>query len=231
MEPIIFAHTTGLTVMGLASLYKAIITTKRFHIIIIFSCNLLVLLFGTWIERSDIPRVDVLVSIMPMAFTLSVICDTFNLVDRMNGLSILIGSSVAMSLVFIAGHCDALKIAIWGAVVLEEFLLLNYIRGKLFMGDASVYGVGYFLAWLGILSLYQMPGLKPLILIFVFSLPLAVINLTTTRWWRVGKPANQSGLFYCHQSGRRFLLMLASAKLMPNRAHIMPALPGNPHGF
>ncbi|MEB3421680.1 hypothetical protein ACFSDD_24390 [Salipiger marinus] len=91
-----------------------------------------------------------------MAITISVICDTFNLAGGMNELSSLIGSTVAMSLVFIAGHCEALRISIWGAVALEDFFLLNYTRGKLFMGDVSVYGGGYFLAWLGILSLYQM---------------------------------------------------------------------------
>ncbi|WP_052453612.1 MraY family glycosyltransferase [Celeribacter indicus] len=182
-------------------------------------------LFDVWIPRTDMPGLDLLISLAPVAIALTIlggagICNAFNLVDGLNGLSSLIGITVALSLAVIAQQGGRPEIMAWGLVLaaaLGGFLLFNFPFGKIFMGDAGAYGIGHLLAWLSFLLLALLPTLTPWALLLVFFWPLADTALAIARRRRAGKPTDQPDRLHFHQLVMR---MLEISKLGRNTRHI-----------
>jgi len=177
------------------------------------SSLLAVFLMGIWIPRADVPGLNFLISFAPFGIFLTVIagagvCNAFNLVDGINGLSSAIAITVTISLSWIAsrtGQADivAFNITIVGALL--GFLLFNFPRGKIFMGDAGAYGVGHLLAWLGIIMLNRVSEFTPWALLLIFFWPIADTALAIFRRRRAGKPADQPDRLHFHQLVMRSL--------------------------
>ncbi|MBR9842181.1 MAG: hypothetical protein GYB25_03405 [Rhodobacteraceae bacterium] len=129
------------------------------------SSLIMVLLTGQTINSGVAPGVDYLldffvVSALFTIFATAAVCHAFNLVDGMNGLAIGISLIAAVSLAVIAlGVGDYPVAAMAGGVaaaVLGVFFL-NYPFGKLFLGDAGAYTVGFLVAWTGVLLIARNP--------------------------------------------------------------------------
>ncbi|AJE47154.1 Glycosyl transferase family 4 [Celeribacter indicus] len=171
------------------------------------SSVLAIILFGAWVARTDLVGLDFLVAFAPVGIALTVfggagICNAFNLIDGLNGLSATIGITVAVALGLIASRGGQPDLATWGYVIasaLTGFLLLNFPWGKIFMGDAGAYGIGHLLVWVAILMLDALPDLTPWALLLVFFWPLADTVLAIVRRRRSGKPTDQPDRLHFHQ--------------------------------
>jgi UDP-N-acetylmuramyl pentapeptide phosphotransferase/UDP-N-acetylglucosamine-1-phosphate transferase len=171
------------------------------------SSLLAVALFGVWVTRTDVAGLDALVAFAPVGIALTVfggagICNAFNLIDGLNGLSGMIGISVAVALALIATQGDHTELAVWGYVIasaLAGFLLMNFPWGKIFMGDAGAYGVAHLLVWVAILMLDRIAQLTPWALLLVFFWPLADTILAIVRRRRAGKPVGLPDRLHFHQ--------------------------------
>lgn len=172
-----------------------------------------ILLFGAWITRTDLPVMDffVEITIVGVVFTVFAgagICNAFNLIDGLNGLSSMIGITVAVALSIIAQQGAQPHIAMWGYVVacaLVGFLVFNFPWGKIFMGDAGAYGIGHLLVWFAILLMHNVPQLSPWAVLLVFFWPLADTVLAIVRRLRSGKPTHQPDRLHFHQLVMRTL--------------------------
>ena len=134
------------------------VSARRRLVVAIVSAGLAMALFGFWVTRSDLPGVDIVLTIAPIAMALTVLvaagfCHALNLVDGMNGLAAINIVAAALGLATIGWGGGFGQIAVLACLITVStlaFLLFNWPVGKLFLGDAGSYTIGHLLIWLAI---------------------------------------------------------------------------------
>lgn len=118
--------------------------------------------------RIDVPLVDGLFALAPVAFlftsfAVAGMTNAVNIIDGFNGLA---SGTVALMLGGIAGLAWQLgdvvlaKLCLWGIAALVGFMLVNFPFGKIFMGDGGAYLAGFWVAECAILLLSRNPTLS-----------------------------------------------------------------------
>ncbi len=134
----------------------------------IVSSLMMVVLTGQTINAGVAPGIDALldifvVSVVFTIFTTVAVCHSFNLVDGMNGLaiSIAIVASIALAVIALgAGDFQVATMAGGVAVAALGVFFLNFPFGKLFLGDAGAYTVGFLVAWIGVCLMARNPDVS-----------------------------------------------------------------------
>ncbi|MDD5542643.1 MAG: MraY family glycosyltransferase [Acidobacteriia bacterium] len=123
------------------------------------------------------------------------ITNAFNLLDNMNGLSSGVAIICLTMLMLVAVREQEFFVAlIMGAMVgvLLGFFRFNFLRGKIFLGDAGSLFIGYTLASLSLLIGYLNSGqytLFPVLMpIMILGLPIFDTFSVIVIRWRRGKP-------------------------------------------
>ncbi len=132
------------------------------------------------ITRLDLPFVDDWLGYLPFAVPLTCFmvvgaCNAFNLIDGTNGLA---GGSALMmftGVAVVAWYAGDLLVlaqaaALTGALV--GFLLWNYPKGKVFLGDAGAYFVGFMYAQLSIQLVSNNAGVSAWFVIALAAYPI-----------------------------------------------------------
>lgn len=210
-----------------------------------FSSILAIVLLQMWIPRVDVPYVDDLVAFAPVGILLTVfatsgVCNAFNLIDGLNGLSAGTGVMVAVGIASIAhsaGDPNFVQLSILLVAALAGFLIFNFPLGKLFLGDAGAYSLGHILAWFAILIVVRIPEVTTWALLLVFFWPVADTLFAIYRRSRAGRKLGQPDRLHYHQfvmraleivwlgrSRRHLANPLATLVMMPMIA--MPVLMG-----
>ena len=175
------------------------------------SAFLAVLMLGVWVSRADLPGLDPVMTIMPLAVLLTValsggFCHSTNLVDGMNGLATTVILSAAVGLMLLAqdaGDRDLALIAALLAAAMAGFLLLNWPFGTVFMGDAGSYGVGHVLIWIAILLAWRTPDIAVPALLLILFWPFADTFHSITRRVLRRAPVFEPDRMHLHQKMRR----------------------------
>lgn len=137
-------------------------------------------LTGYWISYVHLPGLDWLLAIAPMgilftAFAVAGIANSVNIIDGFNGLASGVVVLMLLTLGFIAYRADDLvvvNLAFLGVSVVSGFMLVNYPRGYLFLGDAGAYTLGYFVALLAVALVVRNPGeVSPWAMLLVCGYP------------------------------------------------------------
>lgn len=147
------------------------------------------LLSGIWLDRLDIPLIDGLlpiavIGIAVTAFALAGVANSINIIDGFNGLAggvsiiILLGIAAIAQMV---GDVALVRLALIGATALFGFMLVNYPRGLLFLGDGGAYVVGYYLAQLAVLLVVRNPEISPWAMAVLFCYPLTETTFSIIR--------------------------------------------------
>jgi UDP-N-acetylmuramyl pentapeptide phosphotransferase/UDP-N-acetylglucosamine-1-phosphate transferase len=114
---------------------------------------------GYSITTVDLPGLDWLlgftvISVLFTAFAVGGIANAINIVDGFNGLAagtvIIILTAFGVMTTALGDHGLALVCLILAGAV-AGFLMVNWPRGKIFLGDGGAYFVGFALAWLAVL--------------------------------------------------------------------------------
>lgn len=164
-------------------------------------------LLQMWIPRVDIPYVDAVVAYAPVGILLTVfatsgVCNAFNLIDGLNGLSAGTGVMVAVGIAaigFNAGNSDFLMLSMLLVAALAGFLVFNFPFGKLFLGDAGAYSLGHILAWFAILLVTRKPEVATWAVLLVFFWPVADTLFAIYRRTRAGRKLGQPDRLHFHQ--------------------------------
>jgi UDP-N-acetylmuramyl pentapeptide phosphotransferase/UDP-N-acetylglucosamine-1-phosphate transferase len=109
---------------------------------------------GATVNDLDLWGVDNLLQVTPIAVLVTALvvaggANAVNIIDGFNGLSASVIIIMAMSIGVIAfQHNDALvaTLGVLGAGSAAGFLLVNFPRGKLFLGDGGAYFLGFWIA-------------------------------------------------------------------------------------
>jgi UDP-N-acetylmuramyl pentapeptide phosphotransferase/UDP-N-acetylglucosamine-1-phosphate transferase len=154
---------TTLLVAGLPALCIGLLedVTKRVSVrtrllVTMAGGGLAAVLTGTMITRVDVPGVDTLLALWPVAILFTAFCvggvsNAFNIIDGFHGLSsgTLILSSLALAAIASSvGDASLAFTAVMLAAAVAGFWLVNFPWGKLFLGDGGAYFSGFALAWL-----------------------------------------------------------------------------------
>ena len=177
------------------------------------SGSLAVILLQTWVTQLGIPFTGPLIAFAPFAIVFTVfassgICNAFNLIDGLNGLSAGTGVIVALGLSALAiqsGLPDIAQMSFFVIAVLAGFLLFNYPFGKIFMGDAGAYSLGHILSWFAIYMVAHSPEMSPWAIVLVFFWPVADTFFAIYRRRRSGKATDQPDRLHYHQLVMRAL--------------------------
>ena len=199
---------TPVFIAGLADDLGYVVRPKWRLLAAIVSSLLAVAMLQIWITRVDIPFLDGIVAFAPVGIFLTVfaasgICNAFNLIDGLNGLSAGTGIMIAVGLGAIAhaaaGDPNFLKISSLLIAAIAGFLVLNFPFGKLFLGDAGAYSLGHILAWFAIFILDRMSGVTAWAILLVFFWPIADTLLAIFRRRRLGVKLGQADRLHYHQ--------------------------------
>ena len=166
-----------------------------------------------WIDRIDFPPADYLLSFAPLAIGLTIfsacgVCHAFNLIDGLNGLSagtaVLVGLGLA-SIGMLAGDTNFGHLSGLFVAAVAGFLILNFPKGRIFLGDAGAYTLGHTLVWLGIVMLERVPETTPWVLVLLFFWPVADTIFAILRRQIGGRRLDQPDRLHYHQLVMRVL--------------------------
>jgi UDP-GlcNAc:undecaprenyl-phosphate/decaprenyl-phosphate GlcNAc-1-phosphate transferase len=132
------------------------------------------------ITRLDLPFVDGWLAYLPFAvpltcFMVAGACNAFNIIDGNHGLA---GGSALMMFVGVAivawdvGDACVLAQAAAMTGALAGFLLWNYPKGKVFLGDAGAYFIGFMYAELSIQLVARNAGVSAWFVIALAAYPI-----------------------------------------------------------
>lgn len=168
---------------------------------------LVILVADIYIERLGVPELDPLLSITPfaIAFTLFAtvgVSHAFNLIDGLNGLSGMVTTVTAVGLLSVsidAEHAEdiPLLLALLGATL--GFLIFNFPLGKIFLGDAGAYCIGFLLAWIAVDLMHAVPTLSPWAVALIFFWPVADTLFAIWRRLMRGQRLDHPDRMHFHQ--------------------------------
>ncbi|WP_368345870.1 glycosyltransferase [Pelagovum sp. HNIBRBA483] len=177
---------------------------------------LVVVFFGFWLPRVDLPVIDLFFTFAPFAILFSLfaaagVSHAFNLIDGLNGLSTSTAMMVAGALAYVAakhGVPNVFEACLICMAALGGFLLFNYPFGKVFLGDGGAYSVGHFLGWSAIALVYARPEISAFAVLLIFFWPVADTCFAIYRRRRAGRPSDQPDRLHYHQLVMRALEIL-----------------------
>lgn len=134
------------------------------------SAGLAVWFLNGLILRSGLPWVDsLLVSVFPIALALTVLLvagftNAMNIVDGLNGLAGGLGLFMLLATAMLAasfGDTMVMQVCLLVAVAVAGFLVINFPRGLMFLGDGGAYLIGFLLVQIWIALVTRNPDLSP----------------------------------------------------------------------
>jgi UDP-GlcNAc:undecaprenyl-phosphate/decaprenyl-phosphate GlcNAc-1-phosphate transferase len=171
------------------------------------SSALAIAMLGMTIPRADLPVLNEMLEWMPFAWVFTIfacagICNAFNLIDGLNGLSGSVGLVCAAGLGAIAtqsGDASMTGMSLMLVAGLTGFLSFNYPWGRIFLGDVGAYALGHLLAWFAIVLMVRVPGLSAWAVLLIFFWPVADTSFAIYRRWRAGRPTGSPDRLHFHQ--------------------------------
>ena len=162
--PMLFASLPAFLVGAIEDLFKR--DRVRERMIATFASGVLAWwLTGISLTRIDIPFLDLaltntLVSVLFTAFALSGVANAINIIDGFNGLAsgtVLLCLSALGLIAFQAADAEMAKICFVLGGAIFGFMLVNYPKGKIFLGDGGAYLLGFLLGWVAVLIAMRNP--------------------------------------------------------------------------
>ena len=175
------------------------------------------LYWDLWVVDLGFPFLDAMMSNVPLAIVLSIfmaagVTNGFNLIDGLNGLLGFYTLSTSLTLVAFGMHFGVQNVALAGMLfvsISSGFLLLNFPKARIFMGDAGAYLVGHFLVWVAIGmqgDVVERGGyVSPFAILLIFFWPVADTALAVWRRRKSGRPSFHPDRLHFHQLVRRTL--------------------------
>jgi UDP-GlcNAc:undecaprenyl-phosphate GlcNAc-1-phosphate transferase len=226
-------QTLGLLLMVSAPVFLGGLAEDLTHKVIpslrlslgLLSAGLAYWLLGVGVFKTDVFLVDALLNLpaAPFLITLLVVAgftQSVNIVDGFNGLAS--GSMIiaAGGLMLISWQCnDGLLTFLCGLSLASVlgFFLLNWPHGKIFLGDAGAYLLGFGVVMLGLMLVQRNPGVSPMapVLIAIFPLIETLFSMYRRKFIRQ-QPVNHPDNLHLHSLIYRRLIC---DKFTPNTQH------------
>jgi len=148
-----------------------------------------------WLTRLDVPGVDHLmafgvISFLVTCFAVAGVANAFNLIDGYNGLAGMVAVIILCGLAYVAnvvGDRAVLIAAFVSTGSILGFLVWNYPRGLIFLGDGGAYLIGFLVAELSVLLVARNPQVSPWFPLLLAFYPIFETVFTIFRRMVIGK--------------------------------------------
>ena len=165
-------------------------------------------LLGLILNRLDVPILDLLLVWLPVAILLTIfavagISNAINIIDGFNGLSAgyAIIALTAMAWVsFYVADILVFEISLLTGAALIGFLIWNWPRGGLFLGDGGAYLVGFILAELSIILVVRHPEVSAWFPVLILAHPIIeTVYSMFRRALKKGMSPGEPDAYHLHQ--------------------------------
>ncbi len=143
----------------------------------------------TYLNHIDIPYLDLALSWWPVGCLVSIIAisgvtNAINILDGFNGLAsgtvVVIFSFMAL-LAYQSDDHALMVLSLLLASIILGFILLNYPFGKIFLGDAGAYFVGFLVAWIALLLPMRNDEISPWASLLICAYPVVEVLYSMMR--------------------------------------------------
>ena len=132
------------------------------------------------ITQLHVPGLDQALAVNAISFAFTVfavtgVAHSINIIDGLNGLSGVIGLLASIGIAIVAaivGDSLVFPAACALAASVAGFLLVNYPRGRIFLGDGGAYLVGLLLAELAVLLVHRNSEVSPWFALILLAYPI-----------------------------------------------------------
>lgn len=153
------------------------------------------LVLGGWLTHLDVPGIDYLmafgvVSVLVTCFAVAGVANAFNLIDGYNGLAGMVAVIILGGLAYVADQVGDRSIMIAAYATaggILGFLVWNYPRGLIFLGDGGAYLIGFLVAELSVLLVARNPQVSPWFPLLLALYPIFETVFTIFRRVVIGK--------------------------------------------
>ena len=185
------------------------------------SGGLAALLTGVGLTRVDIPGVDLMLAMWPVAVLFTAFCvggvaNAFNIIDGFHGLSsgtLIISALGLAAIAHSLGDPALVMAALVLAAAVGGFWLVNFPWGKLFLGDGGAYFAGFALAWLTVILLVRHPQVSPWASVLLCGYPTVEAVYSIVRRRRMRQSPGQPDRNHLHS-------LVATRLVQPRLAHL-----------
>lgn len=161
------------------------------------SAFFLVSIFGIEITRFDFYLFDIAIKEPLIALLMSVFCiagvtQAFNIIDGKNGLSSGMALLALLVMLVVAAQQqdrEFVEVAAISAAAIGGFWLVNILTGRVFLGDAGAYLIGFVVAALAVAMVARNPAVSPWVPFVAALYPITETLFTMTR--RIGFEGNR----------------------------------------
>lgn len=186
---LLFAATSVLFFAGLLEDIGISVSPQRRLVAATLASLIVIFWGGLSLQRLDFGPADRLLAIdaLSVAFTIFITvggANAFNLIDGLNGLASFAAVITALSLGTIALNAGVLDLAHLNLIFASSiggFLVLNFPFGKIFLGDAGAYTIGFLLSWVGVALVDWAPDVSPWAVLLALFWPLSETLFTIVR--------------------------------------------------
>ena len=183
--------------------------------------------WGVWVKGVGVPWLDALFSITPVAIVITVfmaagVTNAFNLIDGLNGLAGITAVTTAFSILAIAQQTGHFYVGISSVLfisLLLGFLLFNFPRGLIFLGDGGAYLIGHTLVWLAIGLTNDEPEVSAFAILLIFFWPISDTIIAIWRRKLNRKRSVQPDRLHIHQLVLRYIEIRYLGKARRNIAN------------
>lgn len=146
-------------------------------------------LLGAWVVRLDVPMLEAgvglpVVSVLFTCLLVAGITNAFNIIDGFNGLAGGVASLILMGIAYVAfkvGDTAVLAAALTAVGAILGFMLLNFPRGLIYLGDSGAYLLGFWIGVLLILLVRRNPEVSAWFPVLLCSYPVCELLFSIYR--------------------------------------------------
>lgn len=133
-----------------------------------------------WVVRLDVPGSVAILSVpwVSISFTCIAVAgltNAFNIIDGFNGLASGVATLILLGIAYIAfkvGDIAVLAAALTAVGAIAGFMLLNFPRGLIYLGDGGAYLLGFWIAELLVLLVVRNPAVSPWFPVLICCYPI-----------------------------------------------------------
>lgn len=160
------------------------------------------------LERVDVAGLDSALKIGLVSFAFSIvavggIANAVNIVDGYNGLAAFVAILVFAALAYVSwvvGDAELMQVSFTMAGALIGFLIWNFPRGAIFLGDGGAYFIGFMIGEVSVLLVRRHPEVSPWFPLMLMAYPVweTLFSIYRKRFYRGQSPGEADGLHF-HQ--------------------------------
>lgn len=185
------------------------------------SGSFFVILEGQFITNVGIEWINVVFSASPIAIIFTVFCivaliNAINFIDGINGLASGKTLIAAFALMWLSNQYNEANLALLGTAIFSSSLglfMVNYPQGRIFLGDAGSYTLGFLLAVSLITLQSKHPEISAWSILLVIFWPIADMSHSIFRRWLKGRRSDRPDYMHLHHVIMRSLIIFTNGRL------------------